>query len=106
MGSIEERRLVLQETLEDILGSDNVYFDPPENLRMQYPCLRYTRAKHMPTFADNMPYKGVTAYEIIYITREVRSTEMIEALMAIPYCTHSRHYVADNLHHDVFDVYV
>jgi len=30
-------RLELQNLLENILGSRNVYFQPPENLKLNYP---------------------------------------------------------------------
>jgi len=36
-------RLELQEVLESLLGSRNVYFQPPLNLKMNYPCIIYKR---------------------------------------------------------------
>ena len=50
------QRLDLQTELEELLGSRNVYFQPPESLRMNYPCIRYTRSSGETTFADNKPY--------------------------------------------------
>ena len=35
-------RLDLQKIFEDILGSKNVYFQPPESLKMKYPAIRYS----------------------------------------------------------------
>ena len=40
---LEQRRLQLHEILVGILGNENVYFQPPANLVMQYPCIRYER---------------------------------------------------------------
>ena len=33
-----ERRLELHEALCEVLGSRNVYFQPPDNVTMRYPC--------------------------------------------------------------------
>lgn len=39
------RRYELQAVLEGILGSGNVYFQPPENLKMRYDCSSMSGAK-------------------------------------------------------------
>lgn len=39
------RRYELQAVLEGILGSGNVYFQPPENLKMRYDCIVYERSE-------------------------------------------------------------
>lgn len=106
MSSIEEKRLVLQALLEEALGSGNVYFEPPENLRMSYPCIRYNRAQLNTLDANNRKYWVMTTYDVTYIARDPRADDVIERLMAIRYCSHVRHYVADNLHHDVFNIII
>ena len=50
------RRIELQTILEGLLGSENVYFQPPENLKMKYDCIRYSRTKIKTVFADDTPY--------------------------------------------------
>ena len=36
-------RLDLDDTLREIMGDKgSVYFQPPENLKMKYPCIRYS----------------------------------------------------------------
>ena len=35
------KRVDLGNKLKEILGSNNVYFQPPDNLKMVYPCIRY-----------------------------------------------------------------
>ena len=49
-------RIDLQSKLEDILGSRNVYFQPPENLKIKYPAIIYSLNNINLRFADNMPY--------------------------------------------------
>ena len=42
-----DKRQTLQSELEAILGSRNVYYQPPANLKMQYPAIRYKKQKIM-----------------------------------------------------------
>ncbi len=39
--------------LVSLLGSDNVYFQPPPTVKMQYPCIVYKRDYLNTEFADN-----------------------------------------------------
>jgi hypothetical protein len=97
-------RLDLQTLLEDILGSRNVYFDPPESVKMQYDAIRYSVKRINNTFANNNVYKQNTAYDVIVIYRDPDS-DIKTRISQLPMCTHDRHYVVDNLHHDLFTLY-
>lgn len=97
-------RLDLQALLEETLGSRNVYFDPPESVKMQYDAIRYSRSNINNTFANNSVYKQNDRYEVIAIYRDPDS-DLPGKLSRLPFCRHERHYVADNLHHDVFTLY-
>ena len=95
------RRLELQKLLEDVLGSKNVYFEPPPSLMMKYPCIRYKRARYDAQYADDRPYKLVSRYELTFIYRDP-DNETVYQLAQLPMCAQDRHYTADNLSHDVF----
>lgn len=97
-------RLDLQTLFEELLGSRNVYFDPPESVKMSYPAIRYTRSKIDNTFANNSVYKQDNRYEVTVIYRDPDS-ELPGLISRLPMCSHDRGYVADNLHHDVFTLY-
>lgn len=99
-----DKRLELQKLLEDILGSKNVYFEPPPNFKMKYPCIRYKRARYDPQYADNIPYKLVSRYELTFIYRDP-DNETVYRLAQLPMCSYDRPYTADNLSHDVFTLY-
>ena len=47
-------RLELQTLLEDLLESTNVYYQPPENLKMEYPCIRYYKDDIRGDYADDI----------------------------------------------------
>ena len=44
-------RLDLQALLEDLLGSRNVYYQPPESVKMNYPAIVYALEDIENTFA-------------------------------------------------------
>lgn len=98
------RRLMLQSELETLMGNDHVYYDPPENLKMEYPAIRYSKGKIDTRHANDKIYKKMTRYELIVISRKPDS-EVIDALLELPYSLYDRHYVSDNLHHDVLTLY-
>lgn len=98
------RRIELQTILEDILGSENVYFQPPENLKMKYDCIIYERSRIDADHADNVPYKLHDRYQVTAIYRNPDS-ELIHKIAMLPMCSHERHFTADNLNHDVFNLY-
>lgn len=94
----------LQTLLEDILGSQNVYYDPPESVIMKYDAIRYSRTKIENTYANNSAYRQDDRYEVIAIYRRADS-DLPKKISRLPMCAHERHYVSNNLHHDVFVLY-
>lgn len=99
-----DRRLILDEKLRRILGSTNVYFEPPASLIMKYPCIRYKRSNIDVVFADNKVYLGKNRYEIIAIFEDADDDLPDRLLYNNEDLTLNleRPYVADRLHHYVF----
>lgn len=94
----------LQYLLEELLGSLHVYYQPPANIKMEYPAIVYSKSRIDVTRANNRAYSMNDRYEIIVIDKRP-DNEVIKKLLGIPYCTHDRHYKSDNLNHDVFTLY-
>lgn len=94
----------LQTALEGILGSDHVYFQPPANVKMQFPCIVYHRDTITATHADNLPYLNAVRYLVTHISRDPDSAVVLQ-LAALPLCRFDRFYTADNLNHDAFVLY-
>lgn len=82
----------------------HVYFQPPSNIQMKYPCIVYERDTGDTQFADNNPYIFKFRYQIAVIDRNPDSP-IPEKVAELPMCTMDRHFVSDNLHHDVFNCY-
>jgi hypothetical protein len=94
-------RLKLQTLLETIVN--NVYFQPPPSFKITYPCIVYSRVNIRPKFADNTSYKLTNQYELTIIDIDPDSMFPTE-IAKLPQCTFDRHYVVDNLNHDVFNI--
>ena len=99
-----DRRLELDAILRDILGNNNTYFEPPTSVNMHYPCIRYSRSHTDVVYADNKSYLRHKRYELILIYEDA-DDDLPDKLMEELTVSHDRHYVADNLHHDVFTMY-
>ena len=95
-------RLQLQSLLEEI--TEHVYFQPPTNLQLQYPCIKYERDAADSVFANNGSYRYTKRYMVTVIDRNPDSA-LPDQVAVLPMCTFDRHYTADDLNHDVFNVF-
>lgn len=98
-------RIDLQTTLQDILGSKNVYYDPPETLKISYPAIIYSKSGLTNKKADDANYRINTIYDITVIDKRP-DNPVIKKLLELPYCSYDRHFVSDNLHHDTLTIYI
>lgn len=99
-----EHRPDLQEYLVEKAGTPNVYFQPPENLRLKYPAVVYSRSSMSVKHANNSPYITTPGYDLIVIDEDPDSI-IVKNLMQLPRCRWNRHYAKDNLNHDSFTLY-
>lgn len=97
-------RLSLQTLLESVLGSRNVYFQPPPSVKLKYPAIVYTRNDIDNIYADNDVYKQEREYTIVVIDSNPDSIH-VDNVSKIPRIKFNRHYESDNLNHDVFTLY-
>lgn len=98
------QRLELQTLLEGVLGSGNVYFQPPSNLAIQYPCIVYALDNAKTEFAGNHPYSRTKRYQVTVIDRNA-NTLIPDDVAQLPLSNLNRVFTADNLHHYVFNLY-
>lgn len=103
-------RLEFHEILCDIInmtepdGDRHTYFRPPASMKMKYPAIRYNRKVIENRHANNGVYIQNNAYEVIVIDTNPDSI-YVKKVSMLPHCRHERHYVSDNLNHDVFTIY-
>lgn len=94
----------MQEVLSTLLGSKNVYFQPPASVNMKYPAIRYNLRGFDQDKANNITYILQRSYEGVLIDRNPES-EFVEKLLQLPYCSLEKPYVVDNLYHFPFTLY-
>lgn len=103
-----DRRLRLDKLLRLIVkercGEENVYYQPPANFKMKYPCIRYERSRIQNVAADNRVYSQHFFYTITVIDTKADS-DMTLTVSKLPNASYDRHYVTDGLHHDVMTIY-
>lgn len=97
-------RLKLQTELEELLGSENVYFQPPSSVKMKYPAIKYSLSSIEIKHADDTSYNNKRVYELILIDSNPDS-EFVDKLLQLPYCSFDRFYPSDNLNHYSFTLY-
>lgn len=72
---------------------------------MEYPAIKYTREHISISSATNsQDYINNNKYQLIVISRKP-DNPVIDKLLTLPYCSYDRHYIADNLHHDILTIY-
>ena len=95
----------LQDELKILLGSNNVYFQPPSTVRMKYPCFVFERSGGSQFAADNKNYIFCKKYTVTYISNE-SDPDMVDTVVNhFQRCRYDRPFVNDDLHHDVFTIY-
>jgi len=71
---------------------------------MSYPAIVYRRDFADTGFANNGPYRNMKRYQVTVIDRNPDST-IPEQLRMLPLCEFNRFFVADNLNHDVYNLF-
>lgn len=99
-----ERRIELHYILKDLLGNDNIYFQPPETLKIKYPCIIYKRSSMDTIYANNKPYRHKKRYSVTIIDRNPDSV-IPGKIAELPLCSFDTHFTKDNLNHDIYSIY-
>lgn len=98
-------RLKLHSMLEGILGSSNVYFQPPSGYKMKYPAIRYSMDNVLMRSANNKKYFKDKGYSLVIISQDPDSDIVDRVLEEIPKSRFDRFYSSDNLNHWTVSIY-
>lgn len=85
-------------------GEEPCYFEPPKDLEMKYPCIRYNHSNDRDAYADNIKYKKSKRY-VVTVIDEDPDSKIAEKVADLPYCSSDRNYDADGLCHFVYVLY-
>lgn len=99
-----DRWPALRAKLVEILGSENVYYNPPSNKRINYDAIRVTLDDIEQSYADNIVYARNRRYQLTYMGYLLKD-EVINKLLDLPHASFDRSYKDDNLDHYVIHIY-
>ena len=100
MGSRESFSVILRAAL----GTSNVYFQPPSTIKMNYPCIVYKKSDVDIKSANDSTYLTRKKYEVTVIDSNPDSL-IPDKIASMPMCRFAAHYTANNLNHDVYNIY-
>lgn len=103
MFTMDDNRIELQTLLEEVLGSKQVYFQPPSSIRMKYPAIVYSRSNIENLPANDSVYIQRYSYTITVMDYDPDS-EIVKKISMIPRIRFSNHFTSDGLNHDVFTI--
>lgn len=98
-------RLDLQTKLEELLGSEYVYYQPPASVQLIYPAIVYEKSDIRSNYANNAGYISHDFYDITVIDKRP-DNPVIRKILSLPGARFNRHFKADNLNHDVIKLYL
>lgn len=99
------RRLDLHDELKELLGTNYCYYQPPESVKLKYPCYVYHREPEDVIRANNRLYRRVHKYGLTYITFDPDDPLIEETQDHFQMCGSPRFYAADGLNHYYYDLY-
>lgn len=99
-----DRRLELHAVLTDIPGVKKVYFQPPESVHLEYPCIIYKRDNIWTEFANNGPYTNKKRYNVTVIDQNPDSA-IPDIVKNLPLSRFNTHFTKDRLNHDIFTLF-
>lgn len=98
-------RLELHEKLKELIGNDNVYFQPPASVQLSYPCVIYSIGSGDAKYANNQLYNYTNKYELLFIFKRPTIDVIEKVMRELPKCRIDRVYVTDNLNHYAFNLF-
>ena len=98
-------RLSLHEEFCTLLQSKNVYYDPPESFKMNYPCVRYSPSEPYQKHANDKNYSKTNRYDGIIMDYDADSKIPDNLLEHFSMFRLGKPYRVNNLNHFPFTLY-
>lgn len=93
-----ELRDILANAMTECGEEPALFFQPPESVKLTYPCIIYRLRTLTSDYANDNPYRSTVSYDVTYITRSPTS-KVPDKLLRLPTSAFDRYYVSDNLNH-------
>lgn len=83
----------------------NVYYQPPESVKLKYPCVIVKKNPGDMKPADNIKYIYSPSYTLTVIDRDPDRALAEQIFMSFMISRYDQNFVRDNLYHDIITVY-
>jgi len=83
----------------------NVYYQPPSNIQIKYPCIVYNKTGKSKRFGNDRIYLSKQGYQLMVIEHDPDSDVADRLETHFQYCGINQHYVVDNLNHTTLNLY-
>ena len=83
----------------------NVYFQPPSNITILYPCIVYNKTGKNRHFANDVIYLSQQGYQITVIDKNPDSDVADRIEEYFKHCVINRYFTVDNLNHTTLSLY-
>lgn len=100
--SLLSRSQELQALLETI--TPHVYHQPPSNVSMQYPCIKFEIEAADVAHADNVKYRKNQRYQVTIMDWDPDSS-LFDLVDELQWSRHDRSFAVNDLNHHVFTLY-
>lgn len=106
MGKRVDLHKILCDIMQKVTGSAcvHVYYNPPEKLKLEYPCIIYHKSEIRLSHADDMGYLSKNGYMATVIDYGPDSP-IGDEILKLPLSSFSRTYVAENLYHSIYKLF-
>lgn len=96
-------RLELHDELLEF--ADNVYFQPPSDYKLKYPCIIYQKNNNNRVFGNDSLYLKKQGYQVTVIDRNPDTMTADDLEDKFQYCAISQYFTIDNLNHITLELY-
>lgn len=97
-------RLELHAKLVELLGSTNVYFQPPESQKLNYPAIVYSKNDLKNNFADDDFYLQSKQYKLTFVDPDPDS-ELFKKASKFMKAKFVTSFATQGLNHEVYTIY-
>lgn len=100
-----DKRQELQQIFEDLLHNRNVYFQPPETMKLNYPCIIYFKNPPSTAYANDKVFKYNQSYTVTYVDKDPDSEIPYTILTTLRYSRIDSYYRSDGLNHTKLTIF-
>jgi len=99
------KRVDIQEKFKFLLGSNNVYYQPPANLKMKYPAIVYSLDGLDVKRFDNTRLINKNCFSVTHIYRNESENLVETMLMNFEYISFDNRSIVDGIYNDHYTIY-